>query len=168
MTGIETDSAWTLPQEQSLPSPFNRTGSRVAGATSRRERAWRPTASNLQAEFHAICSNGGRAFELRPRLVDGWRMYSSPKSREPDSNGVCSACVRIFQKLDGEMEDPARLGKRAWIFRAEPMAERNSRRAVCRANSRKSFRRASYHQEVAGLYLKLILLTLGDSRWRNS
>ena len=29
-------------------------------------------------------------------------------------------------------------------------------------NSSKSFRRASYHQEIAGLYLKLILLTLGD------
>jgi hypothetical protein len=51
-------------------------------------------------------------------------MYSSPESRDPDSGGVCSACVRIFQKRDGEMEDPARFKKG---FAAEPMAERNPR-----------------------------------------
>jgi hypothetical protein len=57
-------------------------------------------------------------------------MYSSPESRDPDSGGVCSACVRIFQKRDGEMEGPARLEKG---FAAEPMAERNARgRSVAR------------------------------------
>ena len=31
-------------------------------------------------------------------------MVPSPKSHGPDSNGVCSVCVRKFQKWDGEME----------------------------------------------------------------
>jgi hypothetical protein len=40
---------------------------------------------------------------LRPRPVNGSDTYSSPESRDPDSGGVCSACVRIFQKRDDEM-----------------------------------------------------------------
>ncbi len=31
-------------------------------------------------------------------------MYSSPESRDPDSDDVCSACVRNFQKRDGETQ----------------------------------------------------------------
>jgi hypothetical protein len=38
-----------------------------------------------------------------PRPVNGSHTHSSRDSRDHDSGGVCSACVRIFQKRDGEM-----------------------------------------------------------------
>jgi len=90
-------------------------------------------------------------------------MYSSPESRDPDSGGVCSACVRIFQKRDGETRAPRKIWEKAWICGRGAHGRAKSARTAGRANSRKSFRRASYHQGIAGLYLKLILLALGDS-----
>ena len=41
-------------------------------------------------------------------------MVPSPEPRGPDSDGVCSVCVRKFQKRDGAMETPQRLRKGEW------------------------------------------------------
>jgi len=70
---------------------------------------WRSSASrqralNLHVEFHVIRSKDIRVFEVRHGAVNGSHMDSLPESRDPDSDDVCSACVRIFQKRDGDME----------------------------------------------------------------
>ena len=70
---------------------------------------WRSSASrqgalNLQVEFHVIRSKDIRVFEMRHGAVNGSHMDSSTESRDPDSDDVCSACVRKFQKRDGDME----------------------------------------------------------------
>jgi len=93
----KTDSAWTPPQGQSLRTPFNRTGLRVAGVFHGIDRV-----SFLQAALHAIGSNGARALKSRPRPLNGLDTDFSPESRDPDSDSVCSACVRKFQMRDSE------------------------------------------------------------------
>ena len=42
-------------------------------------------------------------------------MDFSPKSRTPDSDGICSACVRKFQKRDGAMAS----SRKSWVRRVD-------------------------------------------------
>ncbi len=58
--------------------------------------------------FPAATSRGQLAGEhsFNFALVRGSHTAPSPEPRGPDSDGVCSVCVRKFQKRDGAMEMP--------------------------------------------------------------
>jgi hypothetical protein len=73
---------------------------RLVGARWRSS-AWRQRALNLQVEFHTIRSKDIRTFEVRLGAVNGSDIGFLSESRNPDSDEICSACVRKFQKRDG-------------------------------------------------------------------
>ena len=62
-------------------------------------------------------------------------MIPSPESRGPDSNGVCSVCVRKFQKRDGAMETPRKDCERGWsgfgACEGRPIVWKSSRLLGC-------------------------------------
>jgi hypothetical protein len=89
---------------------------------------------NLQVEFHVIRSKDIRVFEMRHGAVNGSHMDSSTESRDPDSDDVCSACVRKFQKRDGDMEASGKIWEKGVKPRRELVSSFTARAAATLAS----------------------------------